>query len=180
MPGGNSLHRPAKDLLNRRNVEDPSRRLRSILTTEGITATRCNEALKALTHGGNSEPLDAIIRHLMANDVDEATALQICGVDPAAEVRGAFKLRRWRDASKRARHDAGADADAAASSFAATSDEARTARTHLLPRSIPPRTRRARRSCAFPLTSCDMCHDCCSTHAARTLQVRVETPTPLR
>ena len=126
-----SLQRAAKDLLKRRNIEDPLRHLRTILTTEGISATRCNEALNAVTKGGNSEPLDAIIRVLMARNVDEATALRICGLDPAVAVYGA--LGRWREAraSKRPRHDADSDAAATSGATAARNDGAHGARLHL-------------------------------------------------
>ena len=123
--------RPAKNLLISRNIEDPTHCLRHVLTANGVTNRGCNEALNALRYGGNSEPLEAIIRDLMANDVDEATALRICGVDPAAEVHG--HMRRWREAraSKRPRHDADSDAAATSGATAARNDGAHGARLRL-------------------------------------------------
>ena len=123
--------RPAKNLLIARNIEDPTHCLRHVLTANGVTNRGCNEALNALRYGGNSEPLEAIIRDLMANDVDEATALRICGVDPAAEVHG--HMRRWREAraSKRPRHDADSDAAATSGATAARNDSAHGARLRL-------------------------------------------------
>jgi hypothetical protein len=132
----------AKSLLKARRIEDPNFELRRILTQQSVTLRSCREALHALMRTQNAGPLEAIIGRLRFCKVEEALALRICGVDEAAA--GALQTLREARASKRARHAAGADSDAAAThganaarndgvDAAAISDDARTAGTHLPP-----------------------------------------------
>ena len=144
----------AKSLLKARRIEDPNFELRRILTQQSVTLRSCREALRALMRTQNAGPLEAIIGRLRFCKVEEALALRICGVDEAAA--GALQTLREARASKRARHAAGADSDAAAThganaarndgvdgaclrcatgadDAAAISDDARTAGTHLPP-----------------------------------------------
>ena len=117
----------AKYLLNSLGIADPNFELRRILTQQAVTVTSCSEARDALMRRQNAGPLEAIIRRLLFCNVEETMAFRVCGVDEAA-ARALRTLREAR-ASKRPRHDAGADSDAAATS--ARNDGAHGARLHL-------------------------------------------------
>jgi hypothetical protein len=133
----------AKYLLNSLGIEDDNFKLRRILTQQAVTVTSCSEARDALMRRQNSGPLEAIIRGLLFCNVEETMAFRICGVDEAA-ARALRTLREAR-ASKRPRHGAGADSDAAATS--ARNDGAHGARLHRTVVGTPARLGRVVRLC---------------------------------